>query len=183
MKKIRLFAFYGIARHLPSSDNKYGAWAKLVRRFACRGLFKHMGHHVNIERGAWFGSGQNIEIGDFSGMGVNCRINGPVRIGSHLMMGPDVMIISRRHNFSRLDIPMMFQGDGEPKLVVIEDDVWIGARAIILPGVRIGQGAIIGAGAVVTKDVPPFAIVGGNPARVIKSRIPEQTRSERNLTE
>jgi maltose O-acetyltransferase len=175
MKKIRLIAYYSFARYLPSSDNKYGAWAKVVRRAICCGLFKRMGHHVNIERRAWFGSGQNVEIGDFSGLGVNCRINGPVLIGSHLMMGPDVMIVSRRHNFSRLDIPMMFQGDGEPKLVVIEDDVWIGARAIILPGVRIGRGAIVGAGAVVTKDVPPFTIVGGNPARVIKSRRPEQT--------
>jgi maltose O-acetyltransferase len=97
------------------------------------------------------------------------------------MMGPDVMIISRGHNFSRLDIPMMSQGDSDPKLVVFENDVWIGARAIILPGVHIGQGAIVGAGAVVTKDVPPYAIVGGNPAKVIKSRRSEQIPVSNNL--
>jgi len=60
-------------------------------------------------------------------------------------------------------------------LIIVEDDVWIGTRVIILSGIRIGQGAIIGAGSVVTKDVPPYAIVGGDPARVIKYRFDEET--------
>ena len=75
------------------------------------------------------------------------------------------------HQFSRTDIPMRLQGHRQYQPVLIEDDVWIGARAIILPGLRIGKGAIVGAGSVVTKDVPPYAICVGNPARVIKSRI------------
>ena len=60
------------------------------------------------------------------------------------------------------------------KWVIIEDDVWIGTRAIILPGTRIGKGSIIGAGSVVTKDVPQYSIVGGNPARILKTRLPQQ---------
>lgn len=86
------------------------------------------------------------------------------------MMGPDVMIFHGDHEMSRRDIPMRLQGDSVSKPVVIGDDVWIGARSIILKGVHIGKGAVIAAGAVVTKDVPEYAIVGGVPAKVIKYR-------------
>ncbi len=88
------------------------------------------------------------------------------------MMGPEVIVLTQHHKFDRLDIPMRQQGHKPYEPVIIGDDVWIGIRAIILPGVKIGKGAIIGAGAVVTKDVPEYAIVGGVPARVIKLRSP-----------
>lgn len=65
---------------------------------------------------------------------------------------------------------MCQQGLSEPRPVLIEDDVWIGARVIILPGVKVGKGSVIGAGSVVTKDVMPYTVVGGNPARVLKGR-------------
>lgn len=87
------------------------------------------------------------------------------------MMGPDVMIISRSHGFDRTDVPMYRQVEADPKPVVIEDDVWIGARAILLPGVTIGEGTIVGAGSVVTKSVLPYSIVAGNPARIVRSRV------------
>lgn len=85
------------------------------------------------------------------------------------MMGPEVTILTHTHRIDRTDIPMGQQGSMVSE-VVIGDDVWIGMRAIILPGVRIGSGAVIGAGAVVTKDVPDYAVVGGVPARVIRYR-------------
>jgi maltose O-acetyltransferase len=85
------------------------------------------------------------------------------------MMGPDVVILAVNHRFSG-HAPMIDQGYDDPRLVTIGDDVWIGTRAIVLPGVTIGTGAIVGAGAVVTKDVPENAIVAGNPARVMKLR-------------
>jgi maltose O-acetyltransferase len=125
--------------------------------------------NINVEHGAFFGSGRDIEVGDNTGIGINCRIAGPLKIGRDVMMGPDVMIFTQNHENSRLDIPMNLQ-TAPKKPVIIEDDVWIAARVIILPGITVHKGAIIGAGAVVTKDVPEYAVVGGNPARIIKFR-------------
>lgn len=112
-----------------------------------------------------------IVIGNNSGLGINCKVRGPLTIGDDVMMGPDVMIFVSNHQTSRTDIPMRGQGSTSRKRVIIEDDVWIGARVIILPGVKIGKGSIIGAGAVVTKDVPQYSVVAGNPAKIIKSRL------------
>lgn len=86
------------------------------------------------------------------------------------MMGPDVVMITRNHEFLKTDIPMNLQGSREEKPIQIGDDVWLGARVILMPGVRIGCGAIIGAGAVVVHDIPDWAIAIGNPATVIKFR-------------
>lgn len=89
------------------------------------------------------------------------------------MMGPDLYCITFGHETSDVDKPMCFQGHVEkPKNsnIVIEDDVWIGAKVIISKRRRIGKGSILAAGAVVTKDVPEFAVVGGNPAKIIKMR-------------
>lgn len=86
-------------------------------------------------------------------------------------MGPDVMIYPSSHLFEKKDLLIREQGYENPKQVIIEDDVWIGARVIILGGIRIKKGAVIGAGSVVTKDVEPFTVVAGAPARKIKERI------------
>lgn len=165
-----LLAYYGFARHLPASSNRVGRWARPIRVFLCRRIFRTCGEGTNVERGAYFSDGSDLELGDWSGIGVNCLVVGPVRIGQHVMMGPEVIVLTRNHRFDRIDVPMWQQGHLDVEPVVIEDDVWIGTRAIILPGVHIGKGAVIGAGAVVTKDVPEYAIVGGNPARVIRLR-------------
>lgn len=111
-----------------------------------------------------------LQIGDNSGIGQFSEIYGDVRIGNDVMMGTNCIIYTVNHAFDRLDIPMRQQGSSDVKPVIIGDDVWIGGRVTILPGVHIGRGAIIGAGAVVTKDVPEFAIVGGNPAKILKYR-------------
>ena len=133
-------------------------------------LFDKCGKDINIEKGADFGKGDGIQIGDNSGLGINCYVRGPLVIGRDVMMGPDVMIFHGDHEMSRRDIPMRLQGDSESKQVVIGDDVWIGARVIILKGVHVGKGAVLAAGAVVSKDVPEYAIVGGVPAKVLKYR-------------
>ena len=86
------------------------------------------------------------------------------------MMGPDVIIYTNAHCHDRIDTPMREQGFSEALPVVIGDDVWIGRRAMIMPWVKIGNGVVVAAGAVVTKDVPDFAIVGGVPAKILKIR-------------
>jgi maltose O-acetyltransferase len=174
MKKIVycicLLLYYFFARHLPGSEMPYGFGARRIRRLLCKGIFDRTGKNINIEHGAFFSSGKEIEIGENSGLGLNCRVMGPLSIGDNVMMGPDVMIYTQNHNFEDTNIPMIKQGNSVRKKVTVGDDVWVGARVIILPGITVGRGSILAAGSVVTKDVPEYSIVGGNPAKIIKSR-------------
>jgi len=110
--------------------------------------------------------GDNSNIGPFAYIGCS----GMITIGSNVMISPRVSIYAENHNFSRTDITMKEQGVTRED-VIIEDDCWIAANSIVLAGVTIGKGSIVAAGSVVTKDVPPYSIVAGSPARVIKSRI------------
>ncbi|MCT4542480.1 MAG: acyltransferase [Vallitalea sp.] len=169
-KKICLGIYYFIGKKMPESDSFISLGAKRFRRFLCKHIFDYASSTCNIEKGVFFGSGTSIKIGANSGIGINARIQGPLTIGENVMMGPDVIIYTKNHEISRTDIPMNSQGVTQPKEVIIKDDVWIGARVIILPGVCIGKGSIIGAGAVVTKDVENYSIVGGIPAKKIRTR-------------
>lgn len=169
-KYINLILYYGFALYLPKSNRPYAfKITKPIRYNICKNIFDYCGKNVNVERLAYFGDGQGIFIGDNSGIGVNCKVQPPVKIGNDVMMGEDVIIITNTHKFDDCSIPMRIQGS-ETLPVIIEDNVWIGSRAIILPGVKIGKGSIIGAGAVVTKDIPEYSIVGGVPAKLIRSR-------------
>lgn len=170
---IGLFLYYLLAKHLPATNNGLiiSRLIRSTRRMCAKSCFDKCGKNVNIEKGADFGNGNGIEIGDNSGIGVNCSIRGPLLMGDNIMMGPEVIIMTSSHNFEDLSIPMNQQGAPPKQKVTIYSDVWIGTRVIIMPGVTIGRGAIIGAGAVVTKDVPEFAIVGGVPAKFIRSRL------------
>lgn len=170
MRGIALFLYYLIAKHLPSSESPIGFATKWLRAKLCAHVFDETGRYINIERGVFFGGGRGIEIGDYSGIGLAARIQGPLTMGKYVMMGPEVIIYTHNHRTDRTDKPMMWQGVTPAQRVQIDDDVWIGARAIILPGVHIGRGAIISAGAVVTKDVAAYTIVGGVPAKPIRQR-------------
>ncbi len=171
MRLLCLMLYCSLLKHLPSSagSNPVKRLIRWLRSGVASRCLEKCGRNVNIEKNADFGSGAGITLGDNSGLGINCRLRGPLAIGDNVMMGPDCVILTSTHNFERTDIPMIAQG-GKVSKVAIGDDVWIGTRAIILPGVTIGKGVIIGAGAVVTKDVPDYAIVGGIPARVIRYR-------------
>jgi maltose O-acetyltransferase len=164
--------YYAFAQRLPASFRYQflGKFGKLCRRAACKRIFCSIGKGINVEQGANFYTGWEIEIGDNSSLGINCIVPFDLKVGKDVMMGPDVIIIGENHQFSSRDIPMRLQGYQHYSPVRIEDDVWIGARVIILPGITIGTGSIIGAGSVVTKDIPPYAICAGNPARVIRMR-------------
>lgn len=169
MKYLFLILYYGFGRFLPASTNVYFRWSRNIRRVLAAKCFDKCGKNVNIEKGASFGTGRGISIGNCSGIGVNCSIHGPLTIGDYVMMRPEVTILTSNHKFDRLDIPMQQQGMSI-KPVVIGNDVWIGMRSIILPGVNIGNHVVVGAGSIVTKDIPDYAIVGGTPARIIKFR-------------
>lgn len=111
--------------------------------------------------------GWNTHLGDLVYLNFSCIIldNNEVRIGHHVMIGPAVQIYTAAHP---LEAVARNQGLETAKPVVIQDDVWIGGSAVILPGVTIGRDAVVGAGAVVSRDVPPGVVVAGNPARVIR---------------
>ena len=160
--------YYKYAIKLPVSFDRGGKRAQRLRAKCAKCFLVYVGQEVNIEKGAMITS--TMEIGDRSGVGINATISGKVVIGNDVMMGPECIIYARNHAFDRTDIPMREQGFSAEKPVYIGDDVWIGGRVTILPGVHIGKGAIVGAGAVVTKDVPEYAIVGGNPAKIIRYR-------------
>ncbi len=110
--------------------------------------------------------GDNVFVGDFSSINAN---DAEIVIGSNVAIGPMTLVQGANHNFDRLDIPIIKQGH-TPNRVEIGDNVWIAARVVILPGVKIGGGAVIAAGAVVNKDVPDGAVVAGVPGKVIRMR-------------
>lgn len=165
-----LALYYGIARWMPKTGHCFNIGG-VLRRFLCKHIFKKCGRKVNVERGAFFGKGIDIEIGDYSGIGVNANIPGDTIIGNYVMMGPNVIIFPHNHEFKDLDTPMMFQGRTTKVRTVIGDDVWIGQNVMITPGRHIAKGSIIAAGCVLSKDFPEYSVIGGNPSRILKSRI------------
>ena len=109
----------------------------------------------------------DVIIGDHTRIGLHNTIIGPVDIGSHVNLAQGITVSALNHNFSDTNKRIDEQGVSTTP-VTIEDDVWIGANAVILPGVTIGEHCVVAAGAVVTKDVPPHSLVAGVPAKVIK---------------
>ena len=154
--------FYALlGQWLPRSC--YSIVSLKIRYFFLKRIAKNVGKNVNIEQYVVFG--EEFEIGDNSTVGFRSDIYGPVKIGKDVMIGPEVAIYTHNHKHDEIDIPMIKQGYTENKPVYIEDNVWIGRRVLIMPGVCIGTGSIVAAGAVVTKNVEPYSIVGGNPRR------------------
>ena len=137
-----------------------------VRRFAFRLAGVRIGQGTKIHIGARFFQPSGVSIGRGSVIGDHAFLDGraPLTVGDHVDIASQVMVYNSEHDAESAD----FHAVNSP--VAIGDYVFIGPRAIILPGVTVGRGAIVAAGAVVTKDVPPFVIVGGVPARPIGTR-------------
>ena len=158
-------------KYFPRNSFPYvGKISKMLRYFCCKRIFKHCGRNVNIERGASFGNGFDLEIGDNSGLGRYCHVPPNIKIGKDVMMAPNVFIFNLNHKFDDVTIPMRLQGHIKKQAVVIEDDVWIGRGVYVMSGLKISKGSIVAAGSVVTKCFPPYSVIGGNPAKFIKSR-------------
>jgi acetyltransferase-like isoleucine patch superfamily enzyme len=130
-----------------------------------------IGERVKLLQGIWVDRFEDLIIGDDVSIAKDVLMLavGGIEIGDRSMVGPGSKLISAGHVIPEGRGPMRFSGPLLKK-ITIEKDVWIGAQVIVLPGVKIGEGAIVAAGAVVTKDVPPFGIVGGVPAKVIRMR-------------
>jgi len=175
-----LAAYYAFLQYLPTSPSPGHEFAYRLRRAAVRRIFKSCGDDVIVKSRAYFGTGKDVIVGNRSQLGRGLRADAHLHLGDDVVMGPDVIIMSWTHDISRTDVPINQQGSIGPNPVVVGNDVWIGARVILLPGVRIGDHAVIGAGAVVTKDVPAYAVVGGVPARVLYYRggVHHQNRCE-----
>lgn len=109
----------------------------------------------------------DVVIGDYTRIGLHSTVIGPVTIGSHVNLAQGITISALNHNFADPSLPIDAQGVSTSQ-IVIEDDVWIGANAVVLPGVRIGRHSVVAAGAVVTRDVPSGSLVAGVPATVRK---------------
>lgn len=167
MKKFIYFLYISVFRFTPEIYRPYAFISPFIRRGMVRFFTNYAGKGIRVKRNA--DVSMFISIGDFSELGTNCIIQSNTTIGKNVIMGPDVKIYTRNHKFYRLDEPIQYQGQTEES-VHIGNDVWLGANTIILPGVTIGDHSILAAGSIVTKDIPPFAIVGGVPAKVIKYR-------------
>jgi maltose O-acetyltransferase len=130
-------------------------------------LLGQIGQNSIIEPPFYCSYGENIYVGDHVFLNVLCTILdcNEVHIGHHVMIGPAVQIYTAAHN---LQAKTRIQGWEVAKPIAIEDNVWIGGGAILLPGVRIGRNAVVGTGAVVSRSVPANTVVAGNPARVIR---------------
>lgn len=185
---------YDIIKYIP------GNIGIILRYNLYKHLFAGCGKNVNISQGCHIRDFKNISIGSNLGLGpisriyaagmgnerieigdnvsfnsnvmVNADIGGNIQIGDNVMIGPNVVLRTSNHKYSDAEVPMIKQGHTSG-YIIIGEDVWIGANAVILPKVNIGKGAIVGAGAVVTKNVEEFSIVAGVPAIMISKRTRE----------
>lgn len=117
---------------------------------------------------------KDFKAGKYSYVGPNSHIYPKVTIGKYTMLANNVSIIGGDHCYKKVGIPIIFSGRAELKPTIIGDDVWIGAHTIIMTGTKIGNGVIVAAGSVVTKDLPSYGIYGGIPAKLIKMRFTEE---------
>lgn len=151
--------------------NKIKDSLRWIKRWYYRKKFRLRNvHRKFLATAGLAGVAKDVKAGAYSYIGPRCIIYPKVSIGNFTMIANDVCIIGADHYFRHPGIPMVFAGREELHETIIGDDVWIGARAIIMVGIKIGNGAIVAAGSVVTKDIEPYAIYGGVPAKKIKDR-------------
>ncbi len=190
-REIEAFLFF-IPRFMP------GRTGGFLRRLFFKSRLRRCGRQVSVGEGVWIKGFENICLGDHVGIGpfcsflaesygkesfisvgdaatfnagvmVNADVGGTIRIDDDVMVGPYAVIRASGHRHDRTDIPIRDQGH-DTGTIAIQKGAWIGAHAVILPGITIGENAIVGAGAVVTRDVRALEVVGGVPARSIKDR-------------
>ncbi len=169
-KILYLLVYYGFAQYWPMQPFPCFQLGYVLRRSLAKHLLLDAGAQIIIKNKCYFGDGTRLSVGARSQLGQRARLNGRIAIGEDVLMGPDVVMMATSHEFRRLDIPINAQGETVERAIVIGNDVWIGTRSIVLPGVSIGNHSIVAAGAVVTKSFPPYSIIAGVPARLVGDR-------------
>lgn len=143
-------------------------------RIFCTLIFRVLNNSYNISLTTYFQSPKyickDLVTGEYAHFSYGCYIGKHVKIGNYVMCGPEVVIGMGNHSFDKAGKPIIFSGQPKIKQTVIEDDVWIGQRAMIKSGITVGEGAVIAMGSIVTGDVEPYTIVGGVPAKFLKNR-------------
>ncbi|NOU45638.1 MAG: acyltransferase [Bacteroidales bacterium] len=121
-----------------------------------------------------------VSIGDRTRIGLGCVLIGPVSVGNDIMFAQHIVVSGLNHGYQDIHVPISLQ-PVETKPIIIEDEVWIGANAVITAGVTIGRHSVIAGGSVVTKSVPPYSVVGGNPAKVLRRYNPDTKTWEKAI--
>lgn len=169
MSKIAWAIYYLVIQYLPHS-RLIGFGTRFRTWYVCR-VLKIGPYDTNtaIEPNVYLSNGKYLKIGKYCKINEHVFIQG-ASIGNHVLIAPHVAILSKSHIHDALETPIVLQGDTLPNPPIIEDGAWLGRNVVVMPGVRIGKHAIVGSGAVVTKDVEDYTIVGGIPAKLIKKR-------------
>ena len=166
-KKISYILYNMIAKQLPRTYMPYSLGSKYIRYFLVKSFIDKCGENVKIQSGVLLSP--SIELGDNCEINENVRIRSNIKIGNDVLLAPSVSLLSVNHTFTNIEIPIREQGENGG-FIVIGDDVWIGTNAIVLPNIIIGNHVIVGAGTIVAKNIPDYAIVVGNPAKIIRYR-------------
>ena len=169
MRKIQLIIYYLIISKLPHS--RYGMVFNTIRCWYLSNVLKIMKRDRKnyFENNIYIGDATKVTIGQHCHINENSFLQG-VTIGDHVLIAPNVSILNSGHEYGNRTLPIILQGDTPQENPVIEDNVWIGRNVVIMPNIRVEEGSVVGAGAVVTKDVKSFTVVGGVPAKFIKER-------------
>lgn len=167
MKKLYFLLYLLLFKNTPEDYRPYALFFPTIRGFLVKNYLLKCGRKPRVKHGAEISP--NATLGNDSELGTRCLVQANVHIGDNVIMGPDIKIYSRNHKFDRLDLPIQQQGKNYYQ-TYIGNDVWLGANVIVTAGCKIGNHVIVAAGAVVTKDIPDYAISGGVPAKVLKYR-------------
>ena len=168
LKVVCYFLYLAVGKRLPDGLGPIGRISMRIRRIISRPLLKGAADVFGIYSGVDFGNGSCLVMKEHANIGKNSTLqgNGTITIGKHVIMGHSCFILTQNHKYLN---PEGYDGC-VVKDVLIDDHAWLGHCVIILPGVRVGKHAIIGAGAVVSRSVSDYAIAVGNPAKVVKFR-------------
>lgn len=170
MHKLKLVLYYLCIQKLPHS--RFFSGFNTLRLWYVAKVLKIIVHDKKskFENGIYISDARNLKIGSYVRINEHVFLQGKITIGDFALIAPNVSIYTQAHIHNEVSIPVVQQGSEKEQEVILKNNVWLGRNVVVLPGITIGEGAIVGANAVVTKDVAPYTIVGGVPAKLIKER-------------